>query len=150
MTEQIMRFEKPVSYYVNQVLKSIQNGEQNPLDIQLSRVKLEKILKGINENQEIQEAVIKEFEKYGDRIVEYKGALLQIQESGVKYDFSGCNDTIMNGYIKQLEELKSKIKEREKFLKNIPESGVVDPETGVFMYPPSKSSKTTIKTTLKC
>lgn len=146
---ELVKFEKPVSYYVEQVVKSIQDGEQNPLDVHLSRVKMGKILKEINDNPDIQDAVMKEFEKYGERTVEYKGALLQQQESGVKYDFSGCGDPVMDEYIRQLDDLKLKMKEREKFLKNIPVSGIVDPETGSFIYPPSKSSKTTIKTTLK-
>jgi hypothetical protein len=146
---ELAKFEKPVSYYVDQVVKSIQDGEQNPLDVHLFRVKMEKILKEINDNPDIQDAVMKEFEKYGERIVEYKGALLQQQEAGVKYDFSGCGDPVMDEYLRQLDDMKLKMKEREKFLKNIPVSGIVDPETGSFIYPPSKSSKTTIKTTLK-
>lgn len=145
----LIKFEKPVSYYVDQVLNSIREGEQNTLDVHLSRAKMEKILKGINDNPEIQEAVMHEFEKYGQKNIEYKGALLQQQESGVKYDYSGCGDYLMDSYLKQQEELKEKMKEREKFLKNIPASGIVDPETGVFVYPPAKSSKTIIKTILK-
>lgn len=146
---ELIKFDKPVSFYVEQVLNSIREGEQNPLDVHLSRVKMEKILKGINDNPEIQEAVMREFEKYGQKNVEYKGALLQQQEAGVKYDFSGCSDPLMDSYIKETEALKEKMKEREKFLKNIPSTGVVDPETGSFIYPPAKSSKTIIKTTLK-
>lgn len=145
----LIKFDKPVSFYVEQVLNSIQEGEQNPLDVHLSRVKMEKILKGINDNPEIQEAVMREFEKYGQKNVEYKGTLLQEQESGVKYDFSGCGDPLMDSYMKEIDSLKEKMKEREKFLKNIPASGVVDPETGAFIYPPAKSSKTIIKTILK-
>lgn len=147
---ELKRFEKPVSYYVEQVLESIREGEQNPLDIHISRVKLEKILKGINDNQEIQDAVIKEFDTYGEKIIEYKGAVLQQQEAGVKYDFSLCGDAVMEELLKQEEELKLKIAERAKFLKGLPTSGMVDPETGAFIYPPAKSSKTIIKTTLKC
>ena len=147
---ELARFDKPVSYYVDMVLKSIQEGEQNPLDIHLSRVKLEKILKGINENPDIQDSVIREFEKYGERTVNYKGAVLQQQEAGVKYDFSGCGDPIIEDLLKRQEELKEKINERVKFLKFIPESGIVDPETGAFIYPPAKTSKTIIKTTMQC
>lgn len=146
---ELMKFDKPVSSYVEQVLNSIREGEQNPLDVHLSRAKMEKILKGINDNPEIQEAVMREFEKYGQKNVEYKGALLQQQEAGVKYDFSGCGDPLMDSYIKETESLKEKMKEREKFLKNIPSTGIVDPETGAFIYPPAKSSKTIIKTTLE-
>ena len=147
---ELARFDKPVSYYVDMVLKSIQEGEQNPLDIHLSRVKLEKILKGINDNPDIQDSVIREFEKYGERTVNYKGAVLQQQEAGVKYDFSGCGDPIIEDLLKRQEELKEKINERVKFLKFIPESGIVDPETGAFIYPPAKTSKTIIKTTMQC
>ena len=101
-----MKFEQPASFYVEQVLNSIREGEQNPLDVHLSRVKMEKILKGINDNPDIQDAVMKEFEKYGERTVEYKGALLQQVETGVKYDYSGCNDPVMDNYLKLQEELK--------------------------------------------
>ncbi len=146
---ELIRFEKPVSYYVEQVLQSIENGEQNALDVHIFRVKMEKILKGINENPDIQEAIMKEFEKYGERVFTYKGALLQIQESGVKYDYSGCGDPVMEDYMKQKEKLDAKMKERAKFLQNIPSSGIVEPDTGVFIYPAAKSSKTIIKTTLK-
>lgn len=145
----LMKFEKPISFYVDQVLNSIREGEQNPLDIHLSRVKMEKILKGINDNPEIQDAVMKEFEKYGERSVEYNGSLLQQQEAGVKYDYSRCGDPVMDSYLRSQEELKNKIKERAKFLNNIPTSGIVDPETGAFIYPPAKSSKTIIKTVIK-
>ena len=147
---ELARFDKPVSYYVDMVLKSIQEGEQNPLDIHLSRVKLEKILKGINDNPDIQDSVIREFEKYGEKTVNYKGAVLQQQEAGVKYDFSGCGDPIIEDLLKRQEKLKEKINERVKFLKFIPESGIVDPETGAFIYPPAKTSKTIIKTTMQC
>lgn len=146
---EIIKFEKPVSYYVEQVLNSIREGEQNPLDIHLSRVKFEKILKSLNENAEIQEAVMNEFQKYGQRTVEYNGAILQQQEAGVKYDYSGCSDPVMDDLLRKEEEIKTKMKERAKFLQNIPASGIVDPETGAFIYPPAKSSKTIIKTTLK-
>ena len=146
---ELLKFEKSASFYVEQVLNSIREGEQNPLDVHLSRVKMEKILKGINDNSDIQDAVMKEFEKYGERTVEYKGALLQQVETGVKYDYSGCNDPVMDNYLKLQEELKDKIKERAKFLNNLPTSGVVDPETGAFVYPPGKSSKTTIKTIIR-
>nr|WP_193617486.1 hypothetical protein [Odoribacter sp. OF09-27XD] len=144
-----MKFDRPASFYVEQVLQSIQEGEQNPLDILLSRVKMEKIIKGISDHPDIQNAIMTEFEKYGAKNFEYKGALLQQQEAGVKYDFSGCGDPVMDEYLKQETELKQKMAERTKFLKNIPASGIVDPETGSFIYPPAKSSKTIIKTTLK-
>lgn len=149
MTNELMKINESVSYYVDQVLQSIKNGEQNPIDIHLNRVKLEKILKEINSNQEISDAITKEFEKYGQKTVEYKGAILQQQEAGVKYDYSGCNDPVMDHCQIQEEEVKNKIKERAKFLNNIPTSGIVDPETGCFIYPPAKSSKTIIKTTIK-
>lgn len=146
---EIIKLEKPISYYVEQVLNSIREGEQNPLDIHLTRVKFEKILKALNDNTEIQEAVMNEFQKYGQRTVEYNGAVLQQQEAGVKYDYSGCSDPVMDDLLRKEEEVKAKMKERAKFLQNIPASGIVDPETGAFIYPPAKSSKTTIKTTLK-
>ena len=50
---------------------------------------------------------------------------------------------------KTLEALKADIKEREEMLKKLPSTGMADPDTGEVLFPPARSSKTTIKTTFK-
>lgn len=55
----------------------------------------------------------------------------------------------LNDMYKTLEALKADIKEREEMLKKLPSTGMADPDTGEVLFPPARSSKTTIKTTFK-
>lgn len=146
---QLIKFDKPAEYYVEQVLQSIREGEQNPLDIWINKSKFDKIMKGISSNDDILDATLREFSKYNSKCIEYGGAKLEQCEVGVKYDYSNCGDPIIDELLKKQEEIAAKIKERQKTLINLPDSGLVDPESGAFIYPPSRSSKTTIKVTLK-
>lgn len=61
-------------------------------------------------------------------------------------DITVSSDPVWNDLVKKISELDEKRKEREKFLQNIPyESQFVDPETGVFLTRPPKTSKTKVK-----
>jgi hypothetical protein len=81
-----------------------------------------------------------------------KGSEFSIVEAGVKYDYSDCNDLEYNSLSIQLEALKSTLKDRETFLKSIKQPmQMIDENSGeVFtIYPPKKSSTTTLKVTFK-
>jgi hypothetical protein len=70
---------------------------------------------------------------------------------GVKYDFAACGCPIMNDLLSQQEELDKAIKERQKFLKSIPPQGLetlIEDEV-VTLYPPTKTSTTSISVNLK-
>lgn len=76
---------------------------------------------------------------------------LELFEAGTKYDYSVCNDKEWNGYQAELEALKEKMKDREKFLKAIKKTTpVVDPENGEVneIYPCAKTSTSTFKLSL--
>jgi hypothetical protein len=70
---------------------------------------------------------------------------------GVKYDYSVCNDPVYNKLKAQLTVLEDDIKAREKYLKAIPTSGVetLFEDEVVTLYPPAKSSTTSITVNLK-
>jgi hypothetical protein len=81
-----------------------------------------------------------------------KGSEFSIVEAGVKYDYSECNDIEYNTLTTQIEALKSTLKDRETFLKSIKQPmQMIDENSGeVFtIYPPKKSSTTTLKVTFK-
>lgn len=79
------------------------------------------------------------------------GVKLEVCESGVKYDYS--SDSEWCRLNQAFEEAKKALKERESFLKGIPQPklkggtlGVfVDEETGEIIDPPVRSSTTTVK-----
>lgn len=71
-------------------------------------------------------------------------------ESGVKYDYSA--NQIWNDLQDKIDHLKAQQKDVEAFCKSLKSPTVtVDPETGESFewFPPSKSSTTTIKKTIK-
>jgi len=88
--------------------------------------------------------------KYG-KTFEHYNAKFEIKEMGVKYDYSVCQDAVYNNLKNKLVVLEDEIKAREKFLKTIPSQGLetlIEDEV-VTLYPPNKTSTTTISVNLK-
>ena len=104
-------------------------------------------------NNDIREAVIKETEKYGKgETPSYKGAVVQVKETSVKYDFAGCNDIVWDKLNKEKKEVDEKIKQRESFLKLVNTNKTeIDKETGEIytIFPPARSSTTSYAITFK-
>ena len=77
---------------------------------------------------------------------------LELAEVGVKYDYSQCNDPKLNQMELDYEALGNKISDRKEFLKTLNPKGLteVDEETGETntLYPPSKTSKSSVKCTI--
>lgn len=143
----------PSKTYLREFTKSIEaeieEGNYDP--IQLSAT-LDFIGKACEESKKaIREKTISELEKHPER-KDYFGYDIQVTEAGINYDYSKCGDSEILSLYNELEILKSRIKEREQFLKGIKERiTMVDESTGevVTIRPPSKSSTTTTKFTLK-
>ena len=92
-----------------------------------------------------------EIGKYGKEVTTPSGTKIEMIEAGVKYDFTKCDDEILNELLKSQEEIDNLVKERKDFLKKVPAGGmnIISIHKEVRMiYPPSKSSVSTFKTTL--
>ena len=94
---------------------------------------------------------------YSEGLITKNGTKFELFEAATRNDFSVCGDPIWNKIQKDIEVLKSKLKERESFLKTIKEPTVVDqivdPDTAevyenVKIYPPITSSTPTYKQTM--
>jgi hypothetical protein len=113
---------------------------------------MEHFIKGVKDDPRFKEYVREETSKYPKGFVSSSGAKIECIESGVKYDYSVCEDTEMNNLNELMITIKEKIEERQKFLKTVPASGlsIVDKESGemVTIYPPSKTSTSSFKVTL--
>ena len=96
----------------------------------------------------MRDITLRELAKYGKK-QSFGDCTLEECEAGVKYDYSECNDSELEALEKQRHELDIKIKQRQATLKSLPFGGLCNPDTGEMIYPPAKSSKTTIKTTFK-
>ena len=136
----ITTITQPVSHYVNSMIEAVENGEISPMDLYVNLKKAGKIIDSVLDSETVKESVTREYQRYGTREVDYKGVTLVQSETGVKFDYSGCQDRVITELELMKKELDEKIKARQKYLKTLPPEGVtiVDEETGEVntLYPP--------------
>ncbi len=127
----------------------IMSGEQNPLKTAVHLKALEEVIKKLHTDSQIQDYTLEEALKEGAKTFQLYGAEIQIKETGVKYDYSVCNDSHLCSLYDQMDELKTKIKDRENMLKTISEDSPAVSMEGEILERPLKKSKTGISITLK-
>lgn len=151
--------------FISRVVMSVEAGEVDPLKVHLQIKCMEKIIEGITSTDEkknkesaplakrYRKALLEAAEKYGAKEFEFMNSKIKIGETGTKYDYSLCGDPELIEWTAKQNELAEKIKARQELLQNTPVKGVtlVNEETGetYTVYPPSKSSSTSIIVTLK-
>jgi len=133
---------------VNFVNNTIESG--NALKAAEMIAQTETLVKLIKENKALKDGIRQEISKHGK---EYTSGpvKMELAEVGTKYDFSQCGDNELNDLYATLEDVKAKVEEREKFLKNLPLSGidVITPDgEAIHVYPPAKSSTSSYKVTI--
>lgn len=136
--------------FTQSVIKGIEEGFTDPLKIHIQVKCLEDLIKQLTSNSVYKECLTTEASKYG-KTFEHLNAKFEMKEMGVKYDFQACGCPIMNDLLTQQAELDKAIKERQMFLKGIPAQGLqtlIEDEV-VTLYPPTKTSTTSISVTLK-
>lgn len=135
------------------IVEALENGEVDALKIHLQVKCMEDIIKLLNSNTIYKKSVLDAAEKQGQKSFEYMNSKVEIKEAGVRYDFEKCNDKEWEVLDANNRSAQYHLKEREKFLMTIPAKGleIVDTFTGemVTIYPPAKSSTTTVAITLK-
>lgn len=137
--------------FVKQVIFGVEVGEVNSLELHLQLKCMEEIIKGIRSDKWYNQILLEDSEKFGKSFDKYN-AKFSIKETGVKYDYSQCNDSILLELMEKQEMLDNEIKERQAFLKTVPPSGIdiIDFNGEVMkVYPPSKSSTTSVTVQLK-
>ena len=113
--------------------------------------KMEYLIKQIKASNEFIDLVRTEVEKYGKGLTTITGVKIELAEVGTKYDFTRCNDDILCELEYQLSVYESKVKERKEFLKTVSPEGIdIIAEGGEVkrIFPPSKSSTSSFKTTI--
>ena len=116
-----------------------------------SLAKMEFLIKELKSSKELIDYAREEIAKFGKSVTTESGTKIELAETGTKYDYSVCNDDVVVDLYSEKAFIESKIKEREAFLKTISPSGIdVVNENGelVKLYPPSKSSTSSLKTTI--
>lgn len=137
--------------FANQIIEAVDSGYYNPIDIHLQLKCMEDIIEVITSNEVFRAKLLEQVEKNG-KGYNYDNAKIEVKEVGVKYNFEKCNDRIMNDILFNLNKWSELKKDREKLLKGISTSMVtVEETTGEVctIYPPSKTSTTSVAVTLK-
>jgi prefoldin subunit 5 len=136
--------------FVAEIINKVKDGGYDPREFHYQLKCMEQIIEMIKENEDYKKVLISVSEKWG-RSFQYENSKFEVKEVGVKYDFSVCNDPVMNDLIKQKEELAKSIKEREAMLKAIPESGMelLQDDEVITIYRANKTSSTAVAVTLK-
>ena len=141
--------KEQMQLFFRSVKSEILANDKDPLKILIQLKYVEKVIENILSDKDIEYHFLKEFNLYeAEKVVEMLGAKLSVMEAGVKYDYNSCGDPVWFDLDKQITELTEKKKERESFLKALPQEGTVDPVTGVFINRPPKTSKTKVQVRL--
>jgi len=142
--------KKEIQKFGDELLNSVLIGDENPLEIDGRLKALEELINYVRKSDEFQEYLLNEAEKEGAKSFERGSFKYQVKETGTKYDYSQCGDTILNNLEKNKASIDNKIKVRKNTLKTLNfDSDIFDAETGEKLYPPSKTSTTKVITILR-
>ena len=130
-----------IAQYGRRIKSEILADDRDPLKILKQLKYVEKVIKELLTDHELDNHFLEEGYKYEGESFEHLDCKFSIKETGVKYDYDACGDPVWNDLTAEMNELKDKIKTREKMLQNAGE-GFVDQNSGVFVTAPPKSSKT--------
>lgn len=138
--------------FCNQVIEAIESGETDALKIHLQVKSAEDLIKQLTANETYKKYLLDEASKYG-KSFEFMNAKIETKEVGVKYDYSQTNDSVLFEMETRQIELSEKLKQRQKFLQTVHPAGLIvtDIDSGETfkVFPPSKTSTTSIAVTLK-
>lgn len=144
----LLRDTTPVMELAQNAINAVINGEVDPITAHINISRMEAAIKAFKDHPQVKAITLDELSKYGKKQA-FGDCTLEMREGAVKYDFSACNDSTLAEMYASRDTLLADIKARENTLKNLPLSGMVNPDTGEVVYPPAKSSKTIIATTFK-
>lgn len=133
----------------NCVNELMENGRI--LEVHEFITKMEYFIKQLKDNDSYHDYLLDEVCKYGKSHTTSTGTRIELAEVGIKYDYSVCEDDTHNELVIKKMALEEHIKDRQTFLKTIPESGLEIVAEGGEMkriYPPIRSSQSSVKTTI--
>jgi hypothetical protein len=135
--------------FAQSVINSLKEGLIDPLKVHLQVKCLEDIVKQLTSHPEYKDLTLTEAAKHG-KTFELHNAKFEIKEAGVKYDYSNCGDPVYNELAQKIAQLETEIKDRQAFLKAVkPGTEILVEDEVVVLYPPIKTSTTSITVNLK-
>lgn len=135
-----------IANLVSNVCENLNDGLLDHAQALVVGKKLEELFKQYNEAvRQLSKGKIKLHK--GESYITH-GVEITEAETGVKYDYSKCNDSEWNSLTEKIEPLIELRKSREKFLQSIRKDWI-DEETGEVINPPLRTGSTSYKLTFK-
>lgn len=135
--------------FAQSVVNGLKEGHSDPLKVHLQVKCMEDLIKQITSHPDYKELTLEEAAKYG-KSFEHYNAKFEVKEMGVKYDFTQCGDPIYNKLAEELADLEKQVKDRQAFLKTVqPNTQLLIEDEVIVLYPPIKTSTTSITVNLK-
>lgn len=135
---------------VMNVCESVNSGNLNPLEAIIRLKALETFVK--DSRTQIERYAIEEANKHGSKSFTFMGAEIQLKPTKTDYDYSVCNDPILERLEIEAKWANEKVKERQTFLRAISgKETIVDTLTGEVaeIKPPVKIQKDGIAITIR-
>ena len=119
------------------IINKVIDGEVNPLHLDVWLKSIENTITFIRKNVQVKDCILNEAEKYQKTFQAY-GAKIQLKRVK-KWDYSPCNDTMLEEYQEQQDALKEMINKRKKTLQAIADTDMelFDHETGELISAPT-------------
>ena len=78
--------------FVERLVGQVLGGHADPLEVEVLMCRMEQVIKKYRADKRVQDAVLNEAEKYGQKTFNFRNAKVTIKETGVKYDYSASCD----------------------------------------------------------
>lgn len=137
--------------FCNDIVGNLLDGKIDALKVHLQIKCMEDIVKQLTTNQYYKDAVLDAANKC-DKGFSLQHAKFEVKEMGIKFDYSVCNDETLQKLEAIAEDTDKTIKERQAFLKTVPDKGldIITTEGEVVtIFKPNKTSTTTVVVNLK-
>lgn len=137
--------EAQAAYTVDKILE---NG--SPINAAQLISSVEQFIKLIRGDKRLVDYVRDELAKSSGKITLASGTKIESAEVGTSYDYSQCNDPILEEMYTEQVKINDAVKAREAFLKAVPAKGmeIVYRDYVSEIYPPAKKSISSYKVTL--
>ncbi|MDD2285832.1 MAG: hypothetical protein PHU98_06270 [Mariniphaga sp.] len=133
--------------FSQKLTEEIISGEVDPIKAEILLKSLEETIKSVRGNIEIKRIVVDEVERNGNKVEMY-GAEVSVS-SRKTYMFESSEDSEWEQLDSQIKSLTERKKARETFLKAIPGTGTVDPNTGEIINAPTYTAAPVITVKFK-
>lgn len=139
--------KEQVQSFVNKIENELLSGNFNPIEVALQTKQLEDLIKNIKASKIIKELIDDETSKFTEKTFDFKGFKIT-KSQRTTYNYVSCNDEEWLNLNTEIETLKEKIKQREKFLQSLSKNyagNIASADTGEVINPPETSTITFLK-----